>query len=152
MRSLKHFALIALLIVPLGYLEAQVRVGVGFGPGSIYGPPACEYGYYGYYPYACAPYGYYGPDWFASGGFIGAGPWFGWGPGWWGWRHGFDRRFDGRRFGHDFDRRGFDRHFDGRGFGRGGVRGFRGGSMGGFHGGRGFRGSGGFHGGGGRHR
>jgi len=27
-------------------------------------------------PHACAPAGYYGPDWFADGVFIGAGPWF----------------------------------------------------------------------------
>jgi hypothetical protein len=38
--------------------------------------PLCPYGYYDYAPYACAPYGYYGPEWFISGVFIGAGPWF----------------------------------------------------------------------------
>jgi hypothetical protein len=38
--------------------------------------PACPYGYYDFYPYACAPYGYYGPEWFVGGLFIGAGPWF----------------------------------------------------------------------------
>ena len=38
--------------------------------------PACPYGYYDYAPYACAPYGYYGPEWFGGGVFIGAGPWF----------------------------------------------------------------------------
>ena len=27
-------------------------------------------------PYGCAPYGYYGPEWFVGGVFIGAGPWF----------------------------------------------------------------------------
>ena len=27
-------------------------------------------------PYSCAPYGYYGPDWFTGGVFIGAGPWY----------------------------------------------------------------------------
>ena len=41
-------------------------------------PPVCPYGYYSYYPYACAPYGYYGPSWFSGGVFIGVGPW-GWG-------------------------------------------------------------------------
>jgi hypothetical protein len=143
LRYLRYLGLIAILMVPLASSEARVRVGVGFGLDYITGPPVCAYGYYSYYPYACAPYGYYGPDWFAGGEFIGAGPWFGWGPGWSGWGRGFDRRFDGRRFGRDFDRRGFDRHFDGRGFRRGGVRGFRGGSMGGFHSGRGFGGGGG---------
>ena len=27
-------------------------------------------------PYGCAPYGYYGSEWFSGGAFIGAGPWF----------------------------------------------------------------------------
>jgi hypothetical protein len=33
-------------------------------------------GYFSYAPYNCAPYGYYGPDWFVGGEFIGAGRWF----------------------------------------------------------------------------
>ncbi|MFZ0271099.1 MAG: hypothetical protein WB524_14145 [Acidobacteriaceae bacterium] len=49
--------------------KAQVVVSVGVAP-------ACPYGYYDYSPYSCAPYGYYGPEWFNSGVFIGAGPWF----------------------------------------------------------------------------
>ena len=48
---------------------AQVSVDVGIAP-------ECPYGYYDYAPYACAPYGYYGPEWFTGGIFIGAGPWF----------------------------------------------------------------------------
>jgi hypothetical protein len=48
---------------------AQVAVSVGVAPD-------CPYGYYDYAPYACAPYGYYGPEWFVGGVFIGAGPWF----------------------------------------------------------------------------
>ena len=41
-------------------------VGVGvpapyYAGGYAYGPPVCTYGYYGYAPYQCAPYGYYGP-------------------------------------------------------------------------------------------
>jgi hypothetical protein len=63
---------------------AQVTVGIGV-------PPVCPYGYFDYAPYECAPYGYYGPDWFIGGVFIGAGPWFH-GP------HGFyghvDNRYD----------------------------------------------------------
>jgi hypothetical protein len=51
--------------------KAQVNIGVDIGTA-----PACPYGYYDYAPYACAPYGYYGPEWFTSGVFIGAGPWF----------------------------------------------------------------------------
>jgi hypothetical protein len=66
---------------------AQISVGVNIG-----GPaPVCPYGYFDYPPYNCAPYGYYGPDWFNGGVFIGAGPWFH-GP------HGFyghvDNRYD----------------------------------------------------------
>ena len=48
---------------------AQVAVEVGVAP-------VCPYGYYDVPPYACAPYGYYGPEWFSGGVFIGAGPWF----------------------------------------------------------------------------
>src|SRR5580704_14409092 len=49
--------------------SAQVGVEVGVAP-------ECPYGYYDVAPYACAPAGYYGPEWFAGGAFIGAGPWF----------------------------------------------------------------------------
>lgn len=50
---------------------AQVSIGVQVGP-----PPVCPYGYFDYAPYDCAPYGYYGPEWFPGGVFIGVGPWF----------------------------------------------------------------------------
>jgi len=78
MRYLKYVALLAVLMLPLAYSQAQVSVGIGVGvaPDYAYGPPVCSYGYYSYYPYACAPYGYYGPEWFNGGVFIGAGPWF----------------------------------------------------------------------------
>jgi hypothetical protein len=49
--------------------EAQVSVNIGVAPD-------CPYGYYDVAPYACAPAGYYGPEWFSGGVFIGAGPWF----------------------------------------------------------------------------
>src|SRR6201996_1558965 len=52
---------------------AQVSVTIG-------APPVCPYGYYDFAPYDCAPYGYYGPEWFNGGVFIGAGPWFHGGP------------------------------------------------------------------------
>jgi hypothetical protein len=48
---------------------AQLVVGIGVAP-------VCPYGYFDYAPYSCSPYGYYGPDWFSGGLFIGAGPWF----------------------------------------------------------------------------
>jgi hypothetical protein len=49
--------------------EAQVSVNIGVAP-------ECPYGYYDAPPYGCAPYGYYRPEWFTGGVFIGAGPWF----------------------------------------------------------------------------
>lgn len=58
----------ALLSAP-SLAPAQISVSIG-------APPVCPYGYFDYSPYTCAPYGYYGPDWFAGGLFIGAGPWF----------------------------------------------------------------------------
>jgi hypothetical protein len=51
--------------------SAQVSVGVNIGAA-----PDCPYGYYDVEPYACAPAGYYGPEWFDNDVFIGAGPWF----------------------------------------------------------------------------
>src|ERR1039457_5112148 len=49
--------------------QAQVSVEVGVAPD-------CPYGYYDYAPYSCVPDGYYGPEWFNGGVFVGAGPWF----------------------------------------------------------------------------
>lgn len=49
--------------------QAQISVNIGAAPD-------CPYGYYETAPYGCAPYGYYGPEWFSGGVFIGAGPWF----------------------------------------------------------------------------
>src|SRR5208282_5805059 len=137
MRYLKLLPALALFLILVPAAHAQVVVGVGGGPAYWGAAPACVYGYYPYAPYACAPYGYYGPDWFAGGVFIGAGPWF----------HGFYGR------GGYWGRGGFG--------GRGGVArggavgrgsfggGFRGNSGGSFHGGGGARSGGSFHGGGG---
>jgi len=129
MKYLRYLTLVGLLMLPLAYSQAQVRVGVGigFGPGYVAGPPVCAYGYYPDYPYACAPYGYYGPSWFVRGVFIGAGPWYhGWGHPYWG-RGFYDRGYYGRGFaarpfegrgpvvGRGFEGRGRDRDFHGRG-------------------------------------
>jgi len=77
MRNLKLLTLLGLCFLIAPYANAQrFGVEVGVGPGYVGPPPACAYGYYDYYPYACAPYGYYGPTWFSGGVFIGAGPWF----------------------------------------------------------------------------
>ena len=85
----KVLAFSALAIALLGNPSmgpAQIGISIGV-------EPACPYGYFDYAPYDCAPYGYYGPDWFVGGIFLGAGPWFH-GP------HGFyghvDNRFDPR--------------------------------------------------------
>jgi hypothetical protein len=156
MRYLKYLTLLAVLAVPTVYSHAQVAVGVQIGPSyGIYNPPpVCAYGYYPYYPYTCAPYGYWGPDWFVSGVFIGAGPWYDFyysHPGYW---RGYYGRFYGRSVGFRGDRDFFrgrdfrgDREFrDGFRFREGGrfrdERGFRENRS--FRSDRGFRSGGGF--------
>src|ERR1700691_2305054 len=73
MNGFKFFALAAVgalcFAATTPNTQAQVEVGIGVAP-------VCPYGYYDVPPYDCAPYGYYGPEWFAGGVFIGAGPWF----------------------------------------------------------------------------
>jgi len=141
MRFLKYSLLIAVLTLPLALSQAQVSFGVRvggpvyYGSAYGYGPPVCPYGYYDYSPYACAPYGFWGPEWFEDGLFIGAGPWYHYY-----YSHpDFYFRIYGNRF-HGFDRdRGF-RRFDG---GRGNNN-FRGG--GNFQGNNNFRGGGNFQG------
>jgi hypothetical protein len=88
---MRRLALLTLLgVVGIGLTSAAcrergVRVGVAVGVA-----PDCPYGYYEVPPYDCAPFGYYGPEWFVGGNFIGIGPWF----------HG-PRRFRGH-VDHDF--------------------------------------------------
>jgi hypothetical protein len=154
MRYLRILAVLGMCFGLASFANAQrVFVGVGVGPAYVGPAPVCAYGYYGYYPYACAPYGYYGPDYFAGGVFIGAGPWFHdyyerprfYGrPGYYGRPGFYEHRFEGREYGfherREFDREGF------RGRGHGGFRGDRGREFQGgeFHGrgsdGRGFHG------------
>src|SRR6202795_1204272 len=125
MRSMRLVLVALLLTVPFAMkANAQVSVGIGVGPAVFaapmaYGAPVCEWGYYGYYPYECAPYGYYGPQWFAGGLFIGAGPWFN--RGWWG--RGRDREDWGRRGWGNGNRGGYGY---GAGFGNGNGYGYRG--------------------------
>jgi hypothetical protein len=78
MRHLRHLVLLSLLILPAVSARAGVAIGVGVGvaPGYVGPAPVCAYGYYPYYPYASAPQGYYGPQWFVGSVFIGAGPWY----------------------------------------------------------------------------
>ena len=73
MNGLRVFAIAAvagamLVAAPLK-ASAQISVEVGVAPD-------CPYGYYDYAPYSCVPDGYYGPEWFNGGVFIGVGPWF----------------------------------------------------------------------------
>jgi hypothetical protein len=75
-KYMKTFGSLALMAIAAGILlapahkaNAQVSIGIGV-------PPVCPYGYYEAPPYNCAPDGYYGPEWFSGGLFIGAGPWF----------------------------------------------------------------------------
>ena len=92
MNKLTHLA--AAVIVGFCFLsftpkaDAQVSFGIQIGP-----QPVCPYGYFDYAPYRCAPYGYYGPEWFTDGVFIGAGPWY---------------------YGRDHFRGHVDRHYDPR--------------------------------------
>lgn len=69
MRFLRYIAILSILLVPAAYSHAQISFGIGIGA-PVYAPPACSYGYYNYYPYTCAPYGFYGPQWFQGGAFI----------------------------------------------------------------------------------
>ena len=64
-----------LAIAPIALAQDQgpTRGTVALDLGSA---PDCPYGYYDTAPYGCAPYGYYGPEWFSRGVFVGAGPWF----------------------------------------------------------------------------
>jgi hypothetical protein len=77
MKGIKYLALMGVAIagtcltVSAPKAEAQVSVGISVGAA-----PDCPYGYYDYAPYSCSPYGYYGPEWFSGGVFIGAGSWF----------------------------------------------------------------------------
>ncbi|MGA3323016.1 MAG: hypothetical protein ABSF45_00965 [Terriglobia bacterium] len=126
MRNLRILTFLGLCLMVAPYAHAQrFGVAIGVGPGYVGPPPVCPYGYFNYYPYACAPYGYYGPAWFSGGVFIGAGPWF----------HGYRGYYSGGGY-----------------FGRGpafsGPGGYRGGFGHGYSGGR-FNGGGSFHGGGG---
>jgi hypothetical protein len=72
---MRGFTLVLMAVAAIGITatapkaQAQVSVDIGVAPD-------CPYGYYDVAPYACAPAGYYGPEWFSDGVFIGAGPWF----------------------------------------------------------------------------
>ena len=71
MRSMTRFCILAMSVGMFSAGCGPMHVGVGIG-----GPPVCPYGYYEVLPYNCAPDGYYGPEWFSCGVFIGAGPFY----------------------------------------------------------------------------
>lgn len=114
---------------------AQVSIGVQIGDVPVVSTapqPECPYGYYDDPPYACAPMGFWGPEYFYNGIFIGAGPWFGWG-----YNHGWgEHRFHGYYawHGHNYGQRGWGSrggyHGGGRDAYRGGRENHRGGGEG----------------------
>jgi hypothetical protein len=70
LRGLGFIAITSGILMATAYnAAAQVSVSIG-------APPVCPYGYYEAPPYNCAPDGYFGPEWFSGGVFIGAGPWY----------------------------------------------------------------------------
>ena len=74
MNMFKGLALVAVAGVCLTVTAPKASAqGVSLEVGVA---PECPYGYYDTAPYGCAPYGYYGSEWFTGGAFIGAGPWF----------------------------------------------------------------------------
>ena len=69
--KLLAFAAIAAFAIAPGAPRAAAQINFYIGVA-----PDCPYGYYDYAPHNCAPDGYYGPEWFHDGIFLGAGPWF----------------------------------------------------------------------------
>lgn len=65
-----------LIAVPIVLAALAISCGPTHFGVAVGAAPICPYGYYETPPYACAPDGYYGPEWFANGVFIGAGPWY----------------------------------------------------------------------------
>jgi hypothetical protein len=92
MKRLRLFSLAAVATVFLALAAPSARAQVSFGI-QIGSPPVCPYGYFDYAPYNCAPFGYYGPEWFQGGVFLGSGPWYRGPRGFHGW---VNRRYDPR--------------------------------------------------------
>ncbi|MEO6806484.1 MAG: hypothetical protein ABI286_04415 [Edaphobacter sp.] len=91
MRGLKALLCSIALLTFLAFApkaNAQISINIGIGTP----PPVCPYDYYNYAPYACSPTGFWGPEYFYNGVFLGVGPWYHWG-----YNHGWGRhRFVGR--------------------------------------------------------
>jgi hypothetical protein len=94
--------------------DAQISINIGVAP-------VCPYGYFNYAPYQCAPFGYYGPQWFTGGVFLGAGPWYRGPVGFHGYvntyydpRHGYHGPYPVRGEHADWGRHaGWDKHWHG---------------------------------------
>jgi len=86
----KLIGLITLLVV--------IGVGASFAQVVVTVPPSCPFGYYDVPPYDCAPAGYYPPEYFYGGIFLGAGPWSNWG-----YSHGWGS--------HRYINRGWHQHY-----------------------------------------
>ena len=120
-------ALASMLVAPMARAQVVFDVGV---------QPVCVYGYYDYPPYDCAPDGFYGPEYFYNGIFIGVGPWAYWGhEHGWGYHHFVGGHVAGRYYNGMYHSSRIEPHVP---FGRGGAPrgGYRsGGGHGGGHGG-----------------
>jgi hypothetical protein len=94
MRGWKVFLSGAAICVATAFMpKANAQISVGINVGGP--PPVCQWGYYDYAPYSCAPQGYYGDGYFYNGIFLGVGPWANWG-----YAHGWGgHRFAGARGG-----------------------------------------------------
>jgi hypothetical protein len=133
-------SLLVVSVMTIGTVKqsaAQVGIGIQFGHRRqrteviVVQPPVCDYGYYDYEPYACAPYGFYGDGYFYNGIFIGVGPWanYGYEHGWGGHRFEGERggEYRGQYQGHEFrgqysQRQYSQRQYSGRGQSQGRYR------------------------------
>lgn len=61
---------VAAVALVMAIPAAQAQISISIGP-----QPQCPYGDYDYAPYRCSPSGYYGPQYFNGGGFVGVEPW-----------------------------------------------------------------------------
>ena len=107
---------------PLGIALAAPQIGIQIGVPLV--EPVCSYGYYDYEPYACAPYGFWGPEYFFGGHFRGVGPWEGRG-------HGYNRGRGEKNYHQANIGAGRSREMGSRGGGEPGSRGY--GERGGGH-------------------
>ena len=71
--SFRYLLLIAVAAFCFAASSQKVNAQIAEQTGPV---PVCPYGYFDYPPNDCAPYGYYAPEWFSGGDFIGAGSWY----------------------------------------------------------------------------